>query len=129
MQLRNLTVVVMLCFLVTGSFVIMFSNEGFGDSGNEIYVDSSYYGLSGLSDGSASSYYGYYGLSDGSAERPYDSIQYAIDVAEDGDTIYVFGGIYDESLIINKEIKLWGGEGGDSVIDMILNLIKDILWK
>jgi len=103
MQLRNLTVVVMLCFLVTGSFVIMFSNEGFGDSGNEIYVDSSYYGLSGLSDGSA--------------ERPYDSIQYAIDVAEDGDTIYVFGGIYDEPIIINKEIKLWGGEGGDSVID------------
>jgi len=92
MQLRNLTVVVMLCFLVTGSFVIMFSNEGCGDSGNEIYVDSSYYG--------------YYGISDGSAEKPYDSIQYAIDVAEDN-----FGGEKVENL------------------SLIINLIKDILWK
>jgi len=101
MRLRALTVVVMLCFLVTGSFVIMFSNEGCGDSGNEIYVDSSYYGYS-----------------DGSAEKPYDSIQYAIDVADEGDTIYVFGGTYDEPLVINKKIKLWGSiEGGETVID------------
>ena len=103
MRLKTLTVVVMLCFLVTGNFVIMFSNEGSGDSGNEIYVDSSYYGN--------------YGISDGSAEKPYNSIQYAINVAEDGDTIYVFGGMYDESLVINKQIKLLGGEGGESIID------------
>jgi len=103
MQLRNLTILLILCFLVTVGFVPMFSNEGVGDSGNEIYVDSSYYG--------------YYGISDGSAEKPYDSIQYAIDVAEDGDTIYVFGGMYDESLVIDKQIKLWGGEGGESIID------------
>jgi len=101
MQLRNLTVVVILCFLVAGNFMVMFSYEGSGDSGNEIYVDSSHYGYS-----------------DGSAEKPYDSIQYAINVADEGDTIYVFGGTYDEALVINKKIKLWGSiEGGETVID------------
>ncbi|MCK5031944.1 MAG: right-handed parallel beta-helix repeat-containing protein, partial [Thermoplasmatales archaeon] len=38
-------------------------------------------------------------------------------VADEGDTIYVFGGTYNEPLSINKKIKLWGGEGGESIID------------
>ena len=55
---------------------------------------------------------------DGSAEYPYESIQEAIDKANDGDTIYVFGGIYTENLIINKKLKLWGSvERGNTIID------------
>ena len=69
--------------------------------GNEIYVDSSYKGAS-----------------NGSAMKPYKSIQEAIDAADEGGTIYVFGGLYNENLVINKKLKLWGSiEGGASVID------------
>lgn len=55
---------------------------------------------------------------DGSAEHPLASIQEAIDRANDGDTIYVYGGYYTENLIINKKLKLWGSvERGDTIID------------
>lgn len=68
--------------------------------GNEIFVDDD-------------SYY----IRDGTAEHPYETVQYAIDAAEPGDTIYVFGGIYNESLSINKELTLMGSiEDGNSVI-------------
>ena len=51
----------------------------------------------------------YFGSIDGSAEKPYNSIDEALDVAEEGDTIYIFGGLYQENLVINKKIKLVGG--------------------
>ena len=71
----------------------------------EIYVDSSYKGYS-----------------DGTAEKPYKSIQQAIDLANDGDIIYVFGGTYDETLTVNKKIKLWGSiDGKPSIIDTIID--------
>ena len=86
--------------LIFGSFNL-FLNEGCIAKGNEIYVDISYHGFR-----------------DGSPEKPYNSIQYAIDMAEEGDTIYVFGGLYDETLVINKTVKLWGSiEGEDTIID------------
>jgi len=50
----------------------------------------------------------FYPHRDGSPEYPLASIQEAIDKANDGDTIYVFGGSYTENLIINKKLKLWG---------------------
>ena len=66
-----------------------------------IYVDSSYKGVS-----------------NGSAMKPYKTIQEAIDAADEGETIYVFGGQYNENLKVNKKLKLWGSiEGGASVID------------
>lgn len=100
MRLKDL-VVIMLCFLITSSFFVIFFNEQCRASGNEIYVDSSYHGVS-----------------DGSAEKPYESIQNAIDIANEGDIIYVFGGTYEETLVINKKIKLIGSiEGGDTIID------------
>ena len=86
--------------LIFGSINILL-NENCKASGNERYVDISYHGFR-----------------DGSPEKPYNSIQYAIDMAEEGDTIYVFGGLYDEVLSINKSITLWGSiEGEDSIID------------
>lgn len=70
-------------------------------TGNEYYVDS-----------------GYRGFSDGTAQQPYKSIQTAIDIASPGDTIYVFGGTYDELITVNKQLTLWGGvEGLDSIIE------------
>jgi parallel beta-helix repeat protein len=51
----------------------------------------------------------YFGYSDGTAERPYQEIKEALDVAENGDTIYIFGGLYRENLVINKKIELIGG--------------------
>ena len=51
----------------------------------------------------------YFGTSEGSAEKPYKSIQEAIDIANVGDTIYIFGGLYKENLIVNKKLKIVGG--------------------
>jgi parallel beta-helix repeat protein len=72
------------------------------ETGNEYYVDSSYKGYS-----------------KGTAEQPFKTIQDAIDYAIDGDTIYVFGGTYDEHIIIDKQLHLWGGvEGKESIIEL-----------
>jgi len=100
MRLRAL-VVIMFFFLVTGSFVIIFIDERCEASGNEIYVDDDYY-LPG----------------DGSAEHPYRSIQYAINLADEGDTIYVFGGDYNETLMINKRLNIIGSiDDGNTIIN------------
>ncbi len=70
-------------------------------SGNEIYVNSDFVGYS-----------------DGSAEKPYSTINEALSIAEDGDTIYIFSGLYQESLVINKKIKLIGGiDEEETIID------------
>ena len=96
----KLAIIFVLMFFIFGSLNVFF-NETVDAIGNEIYVDISYHGYR-----------------DGSPERPWNSIQDAIDKAEEGDTIYVFGGSYDETLIINKTLTLWGSiEGEDTIID------------
>lgn len=69
-------------------------------SGREIYVDDDFY------------------LNrDGSAENPYQRISEAIDLANEGDSIYVFGGTYNETVTIDKRISLIGGiDDGPSII-------------
>lgn len=100
MQFKNLSIIIV-SFLLVGSCTFLFLVEESNADRTEIYVDSSFHGFS-----------------DGSAEQPYNSIKEAIDLAEDGDTIYVFGGLYDEALVIEKKIKLWGSiENGPSIID------------
>ncbi|KAA0007572.1 MAG: PKD domain-containing protein [Thermoplasmata archaeon] len=66
----------------------------------DIYVDGSYP----------------YSTGDGSVDHPYQTIQHAIDVAEDGDTIYVFSGTYNESLTIDKKLTLQGLDKGNTTI-------------
>ena len=57
---------------------------------------------------------------DGSAEHPYRTISEAIALANDGDTIYVFSGRYNETLVINKRVSLIGGiDDGSSVISRV----------
>ncbi len=99
-QLKNLFII-MISFMLLESFIFVFFNEECKADSGEIYVDSSYHGFS-----------------DGSAEKPFKNINFAIDLANEGDTIYVFGGYYDEALVIDKKLKLWGSvENGLSIID------------
>lgn len=43
----------------------------------------------------------------GSLSAPYKTIQFAIDTAESGSKIYVLPGIYNENLVINKQVRLY----------------------
>ena len=100
MRLRSLAVII-LCFLITSSFVVVFFDEECSASGNEIYVDDSFHINR-----------------DGSAEHPYYGIQEAIDLADEGDIIYVFGGTYNETLSINKKITIIGSiDDGNTIIE------------
>ena len=45
----------------------------------------------------------------GSGTDNYSSIQEAINDSSDGDSIFVYRGIYNETLIVNKSINLIGG--------------------
>jgi parallel beta-helix repeat protein len=47
----------------------------------------------------------------------YTKIQDAIDAASDDDTIYVYGGIYHENLVVDKSLNLVGEDLFDSIID------------
>jgi len=54
---------------------------------------------------------------DGSYKYPYQHIQDGINSALDNYTIFVFSGIYEENLIINKSIKLIGQNRESTIID------------
>ena len=69
MAAKSLSVVIILTLVGAGLASMMFLPET-SASGNEIYVHNAWYATR-----------------DGTAEHPYAGIQYAIDLAEDGDTI------------------------------------------
>ncbi len=52
---------------------------------------------------------------DGNAD--YTIIQDAVDIANDGDTVFVYSGYYTENLVINKSISLIGEDKGNTTID------------
>jgi parallel beta-helix repeat protein len=101
-KMRSKTLAIILFNLVIlSSLVIIFLDESGEAAGNEIYVDDDYYLTS-----------------DGSAEHPYRSIQQAINLADEGDTIYVFGGLYNETLLINKRLTIIGSiDDGNTILD------------
>lgn len=72
------------------------------NSGNTIYVDDS-----------------------GGAD--YTKIQDAVDAASDGDTIFVYPGVYNENVIIDKQIELIGANRDSTIIDGG-NRNKDVLF-
>ena len=80
---------IILILLLSSIIPIISSNEG---SNNIIYVDD-----------------------DGTAD--YTRIQDAIDNASDGDTIFVYSGIYYETLILDKSILLKGENKNSTIID------------
>ena len=52
----------------------------------------------------------------GNGQNNYTRIQHAIDNASDNDLVYVFNGIYNEKLIINKSIALIGQDKNNTII-------------
>jgi parallel beta-helix repeat protein len=89
---RSIFLVVSLGFLLLNGLSILYLTEHANATVREIYVDDSF------------------SLDrDGSAEHPFRTITEAINLANDGDTVYVFSGTYNESLVINKRISLIGG--------------------
>jgi len=54
---------------------------------------------------------------DGTEDHPFDMIQEGVDAAEDGDTVYVFNGVYYEHIVIDKLINLIGENKDTTIID------------
>ncbi len=89
---RSIFIVVSLGFLLLNGLSFLYLTGYSNAAGREIYVDDSF------------SY-----PRDGSAEHPLRTITEAINLATDGDTVYVFSGTYNETIVINKRISLIGG--------------------
>ncbi|UCD13652.1 MAG: right-handed parallel beta-helix repeat-containing protein [Thermoplasmatales archaeon] len=53
----------------------------------------------------------------GSGEGNYTRIQYAIDNASDGDTVFVYNGTYVENVVVDKSINLKGEDRSSTIID------------
>ena len=83
-------------FLISVLFI--FSNLGFNQIENIKAVETTFY-------------------VDDDGFEDYVNIQYAIDNASIGDTVYVYNGYYKEKLLINKSIKLIGESKGNTTID------------
>jgi len=54
---------------------------------------------------------------DDSGGADYENIQDAIDAAEDGDTVRVFDGYYEENVVVNKSIDFVGNGSETTTID------------
>jgi parallel beta-helix repeat protein len=58
---------------------------------------------------------------DDSGGAMYTKIQDAINASNDGDTVYVYSGIYYENVVVNKTINLTGEDRDTTIIDGSLN--------
>jgi len=54
---------------------------------------------------------------DDSGGADYTNIQNAVNAANDSDTIYVYGGTYNENVVVNKSLTLTGGGSGITTIN------------
>jgi parallel beta-helix repeat protein len=97
---QKILIVVVLGFILINGLSLFYQTKTSAISGREIFVDDDFYYPR-----------------DGTAEHPYKTISEAITLANEGDTIYVFGGTYNETLIINKKVSLIGGiDEGPSIV-------------
>ena len=54
---------------------------------------------------------------DGTQEHPYQYIQDAVDVAGNGDTVFVYSGLYQENIRIETSITVIGGDKETTIVD------------
>ena len=93
-------------------FLLIPHGKGTIEEGNTIYVDD------------------VPGEGPDNPSEDYNNIQGATDNASDGDTIFVYNGIYCEQVIINKSINLIGQNRTETIIDgerkgEVLNILSD----
>jgi len=102
MRTQRFVIVVLLGLLLLQGLAVV-SHEPLRAAGREIYVDDTFH----LDQ-------------DGTAEHPYRFINDALSAANDGDTIYLYGGIYNESLSVTKRVSIIGSiDEGITIIDRI----------
>jgi len=105
-QVKNLIPIMLILLLVSTAFV-----------GVSINVEK-------LSD---ASYEGKTLFVGGTGPGNYTNIQDAINDSTDGDTVFVFSGIYYESIIVNKSIDLIGENKNETIIDGEWGKIEDTI--
>ncbi len=99
---RSIIVMVVLALVLAQGLSVLFSFSARA-SGREIYVDDSFHYPR-----------------DGTAEHPYRLINDALTVAQDGDTIYIYGGVYNETLVVTKRVSIIGSiDDGITYIEKI----------
>ncbi|MCK4613173.1 MAG: right-handed parallel beta-helix repeat-containing protein, partial [Thermoplasmata archaeon] len=54
---------------------------------------------------------------DGSKEHPFNRIRDAIDAAGEGDTVRVWGGLYEENVVVRKSVNLVGNSSEETTIN------------
>lgn len=103
--MRKSILMLILTIFILNSINIVISreikNSNFVSNNNIIYVDDD----------------NIYGPWDGTFEHPYRTINDGVYNATDGDTIYVFNGIYFENITIDKWITLLGESENETIID------------
>jgi len=95
--MKNNKKVILICTLLITSIFIITSSSVVADE-NIIYVD----------DDASPEWYD---------ETHVRTIQEGIDIASDGDTIFVYSGTYYGLIIINKTLRLTGEEKSSTIID------------
>ena len=91
-EMKNTDIMLITGIVLLSVFNVFLPVETCVASGNTIYVDDS-----------------------GGAD--YTNIQDAVNAANDSDTIYVYGGTYNENVVINKSLNLTGGGSGITTIN------------
>jgi len=64
------------------------------------------------------------GSLDGSEDNPYKTIGEAIAAADEEDEVYIDKGTYEEDVVINKEISLFGDDLEDVILEGQLEISK-----
>lgn len=101
MHLKTFNLMIVLALIISTFSLILLSDRAEAEV-REIYVNDDFYVHR-----------------DGTAERPYATINKALSEASEGDIIYVFGGNYNETLIINKQVAIIGSiDEGNTIIDL-----------
>jgi parallel beta-helix repeat protein len=102
MHKNNAIVSIITLFLLISTLIVSLNSEKTRASGQDIYVDDDQR---------------YPDEADGSLYNPFKTIQDAVDIAQNGDTIKILKGIYSGDITIDKSITI----KTESVVDVFIN--------